>query len=183
MLRICARILSPLAAVAVFAACSSGTTTPSPQATAKMTTDPTDVSFISGAAMSSNGEIGDAKLAIATSANTDVISFAQLMIKDHTTENDALDPIGTAVGYPPPTDVGPPMAAVTAMLKTLTGTAFDAAYIDSEITGHENNLANNYAPELSMGLDVQVKGYAGTYQPQVESHLTLAKSIKAKYGF
>ncbi len=181
MLRTCARILSPLATVAVFAACSSGSTTLTPQPTNK--TNATDVSFISGAAMSSNGEIGDAKLAIATSANTDVITFAQLMIKDHTTENDALDPIGTALGDPPPTGVSPAMAAVTATLKTLTGTAFDAAYINSEITGHENNLHNNYVPELSLGYNTQVKGYAGTYQPQVESHLTLAESIKAKYGF
>ena len=165
------------------AACSNGggnsTLTPASQTSANAT----DAGFIIGAAMSSDSEIGDANLALSRSSNTDVLAFANLMIKDHTNENFTLDPIGDALGLPPPTTIGPMMVAVSNSLMPLTGTAFDAAYINSEITGHENNLNNNYVPELQTGLNVHVTGYASEFQPQVQSHLTTAQSIKAKYGF
>ena len=174
----------PVCLLAIAAsACSGGngdsTLTPASQ----NSKNATDTSFINGAAMSSNSEIGDANLALTRSTNPDVLSFANLMIKDHTTENDALDPIGTSLGQPPPTTIGPMMQAVSASLMPLSGAQFDAAYINSEITGHENNLNGNYVPELQTGLNVKVTGYAGTYQPQIQSHLSLAQSIKAKYGF
>ena len=133
--------------------------------------------------MSSNAEIGAANLALTRSSNSDVLSFANLMIDNHTKENQALAPIALDFDFPAPTGIGPTMQAVADMLAKLSGPAFDAAYIDSEITGHTNNLDNNYQPELKSGLNTKVLGYANTYQPQVSSHLALAQSIKTQYGF
>jgi putative membrane protein len=133
--------------------------------------------------MASNGEIADAKLALATSQNPDVIAFANKMITDHTGENTAMVPVAPKVGVTLPTGVSPAMQAVSNTLMTLSGTSFDAAYINSEIAGHQMNLTNNYAPELQLGINPVAVGYAKTYQPQVESHLALATSIKQKYGF
>ena len=175
-----ARVAICLSLIVPVTACSSGTPALSPQ---PVVADATDRAFVPGATMASNGEIGDAKIAVATSQNPDVVAFAQKMITDHTGENTAMTPVAATVSVPVPTGVTPAMQAITAQLMTLTGTTFDAAYINSEIAGHQMNLANNYAPELQLGVNPTVLGYAKTYQPQVQSHLALATSIKTKYNF
>ena len=165
------------------AACSSGNPSFTGGPSSRTAADATDRTFVPGAAHASNAEISDAQLALTISKNQSVLAFAQKMITDHTGENQALDPIGDMLGLPPPTNVLPAMQAIHNQLATLSGSAFDAAYINSEVLAHQNNLDNNYIPELQTGSSSAVVGYANTYDPQIQEHLSLAQNIKAQNGF
>jgi len=170
----------PFVALAFLATACGSSSTPN---LAKPALAATDSAFIMGAGQASNAEIAAANLALTRSTSADVLAFANLMITDHTAENSALAQVGTDVGEAAPTGVNATQAATAATLTPLGGAAFDKAYIDSEISGHAMNLQNNYAPELASGTNAEVKQYATTYQPQVQSHLTKADAIQARDGF
>ncbi len=174
-----ARTLAFVALAFLAAACGSN----SNPNLAKPALSATDSAFITGAGQASNAEIAAANLALTRSTNADVLAFANLMITDHTAENSALAQVGTDVGEASPTGVDATQAATAATLTPLSGPAFDKAYIDSEISGHTMNLQNNYTPELASGTNAEVKQYATTYQPQVQSHLMKADAIRAQDGF
>jgi putative membrane protein len=143
----------------------------------------TDSAFITGATQSSNAEIGAAKIALTKSQNADVIAFANEMVTQHTQEKVALEPIATVAGVVPPSNVNPTQAATAATLQATAEPAFDALYINSEIQGHTLNLNNNYKVEIASGTNPSVVGYAKQYEPQIEMHLQMAQTIKARYGY
>ena len=173
------RPLITIAMAALISGCSSSSPTPQPQATLSAV----DSAFILGAGQASNAEIAAAKLAEQKSQNPDVISFAQEMINDHTAENAALVPLAAATGTAAPTGVNAMQQATAQTLMGLAGTAFDAAYVNTEIAGHQMNLTNNYAPEISSGTNGGLVAYAKKYQPQVAMHLQMVQAIKAKDNF
>ena len=176
------RALGVLAMSAVLAGCSSNNT---PTASASTTLGPTDANFVTGAGQASNAEIAAATLAMTKSTNPDVLSFAKEMITDHTQQNNSLkaDTANDAPGAPAPGDVNAMQAAEAQKLMTLTGSAFDGEYVNSEITAHMNNYDNNYTPELASGGDATLVSYAKQFGPQVQMHLTMVQAIKTKDGF
>ena len=142
-----------------------------------------DSAFVTGATQSSNAEIGAAKIALAKSQNTDIIAFANEMITQHMQEKTALAPIAASVGLGLPTNVNPTQAATAAQLQATSEPAFDALYVNSEIAGHTLNIDNNYNPEIASGTTPSLVAYAKKYLPQVQMHLSMAQTIKTKYGF
>ena len=142
-----------------------------------------DSAFVTGATQSSNAEIGAAKIALTKSQNTDIIAFANEMITQHTQEKTALAPIATSVGLGLPTNVNPTQAATAAQLQATAEPAFDALYVNSEIQGHTLNIDNNYNSEIASGTTPSLVAYAKKCLPQVQMHLSMAQTIKTKYGF
>ena len=174
------RLFAPAFLIVVLSACNG-----SGGGTSSVQTAPPDQNFVTGATQASNAEIGAAKLAVAKSTNTDVVAFANEMINQHTQEEQALAPIAASANYrvPGPTSLNATQQQQAATLQAATEPAFDAIYINGEITGHQDNIANNYNPEIASGYNAQVVNYAKTYLPQVTMHLQMAQSIKAKYGY
>jgi putative membrane protein len=162
----------------LLAACGSSTT-PNLQSSVSSV----DSAFVTGATQASDAEIGAAKIALTKSQNTDVIAFANEMITQHTEEKTALAPIATSVGVGLPTGVNAMQAATAATLQATAEPAFDALYINSEIAGHTSNIDKNYSPEIASGTAAPLVAYAKKYLPQVQMHLSMAQTIKAKYGF
>ncbi|MBD5657775.1 MAG: DUF4142 domain-containing protein [Candidatus Eremiobacteraeota bacterium] len=174
-----------LGVFAAFTACGSNDN-PTYAAGPGPTTAPltqTDITFMTSATQYSNGEIAAGQLAVSKSQNADVLAFAREMVANHTTEKQALAPIATSLGVALPTTIAPAQQPAAALLMVLTGTAFDKEYIDSEVQGHTANLTQNYEPEVADGSSPPVVGYAKTYEPQIQMHLTMAQSIAQKYGF
>ena len=105
------------------------------------------------------------------------------MITQHTQEKTALAPIATSVGLGLPTNVNPTQAATAAQLQATAEPAFDALYVNSEIQGHTLNIDNNYNPEIASESTPSLVAYAKKYLPQIQMHLSMAQTIKTKYGF
>ena len=162
----------------LLSACGSSTT---PNLQSNVST--VDSAFVTGATQASNAEIGAAHIALTKSQNTDVIAFANEMITQHTQEKTALAPIANSVGVGVPTGVNATQAATAATLQATAEPAFDALYINSEITGHTSNIDQNFNPEIASGTNPPLVAYAKKYLPQVQMHLSMAQTIKTKYGF
>ena len=102
----------------------------------------TDANIAAIVVGANNIDISAGKIALAHSSNSEVKKFAQTMITDHTAVLNAAVKLVTRLGVTP---VNNDLVAVLskqsqeheAKLKTLSGAAFDKAYIDHEVAYHE----------------------------------------------
>lgn len=168
--------LGALGAVAVLATTATGAAQPAMSAT-KM--GGKDQAFVTKAAQGGMAEVKLAGVAIRTSKNPTVLTFAHRMVTDHTKNNDQLAGLAKAGGYTLPSGVGPQNAAVAAKLQPLSGAAFDRAYISAQVAGHQQMLAL-MKTEASRGKDPHMAAFAKSTAPVVEQHLALAQTDAAK---
>jgi putative membrane protein len=126
------------------------------------------------------------KLALEKSQNTDVRAFAQRMIGDHTSVNDQALALVKKLNVTPednPTSQSLTKEAETTRQKlaSLTGAAFDKAYIDNEVAFHKtvNNalsttlIPNAQNPELKSLLERGLK----VFQAHLEHAERLAQQL------
>lgn len=142
---------------------------------------PSPQEFVNRAAKSDAFEIAAAKLAAKNAASADVKAFAAEMIKAHT---DSTAKVKAAASAAQPAIT--PDATLTAeenedlvKLGRLTGAKFDEDYMDGQVDAHEKalSLMRSYA---SGGEVASLKAVAGEIAPVVESHLTMARDLKAR---
>jgi putative membrane protein len=134
--------------------------------------------FANAAAASDMFEIETSKLAADKSSAAKVKSFAQNMIKMHTTSTADLK---TAASAASPAITPDP--ALTAMqqqtldaLKTKSGAEFDTAYAKAQVNGHQMTL--DALKAYSMTGDVpSLKALAAKMVPVVTGHLNMAKGL------
>ena len=104
----------------------------------------------------------------------DVRTFADRMVKDHTTSNAELLSLADTPPPPPPAGRSPPPR-----LAAQTGPAFDRAYLAQSVTDHEVMVAL-FEQEASSGKDVRLKLWAEQKLPALREHLEMARSLLAK---
>jgi len=135
------------------------------------------------AASSDQFEIQSSQLALQASQNQAVRNFANLMIAHHQATTQNLTAAAASAGLPPP----PPtlMPQHQQMLDQLraagTGPAFDQAYKQAQIMGHQQalELHTNYAN----GGDVPaLKQAAASTAPIVQQHLATAQNLNTDMG-
>ena len=129
-------------------------------------------------------DIDAGKLAHATSTSADVKKFAQLMIDDHTGVNKAATELVTRLKVTP--EDNPTSQSLKsegeknlAELKTLKGMAFDKAYIDHEVTYHQqviDAIDKTLIPDAS---NAELKALLVKARPVFVSHLQHAKELQA----
>src|SRR5580693_265856 len=106
---------------------------------------PTDAQIASIVVTANQVDIDAGNLAKVTSTNTDVKSFAQLMVTDHTGVNKSAVDLATKLKVTPednPTSQSLKSGGEknVAALEKLKGAAFDKAYIDHEVVYHQQVL-------------------------------------------
>lgn len=137
-----------------------------------------DTTFIQAASKSNQAEIEMGNLAITKGTNDSVLMFAQMMITDHTTAQTKLrslvDSVQNTITLSDSLDAD--QVAMRNTLQSLSGAAFDSAYIAGQIAGHQKTLAA-FNAEIGSGQNAQVKTFATNNQPIIQSHLTMASQI------
>ncbi|MDX3911450.1 MAG: DUF4142 domain-containing protein [Sphingobium sp.] len=135
--------------------------------------------FANTAASSDTFEIETSRLAETNSGSTAVKNFAQAMIKAHTVSTEKLK---AAAGKANPAIT--PLPALTASqqqvvdgLKTKTGAAFDAAYKEAQVSGHQATLEALRAYS-AQGDVASLKTFATEMIPVVTGHLNMANGLK-----
>jgi uncharacterized protein (TIGR02271 family) len=130
------------------------------------------------------GEIAAGRMAETKASNADVKSFAREMVRAHS----ALDSkgpkiVGTsaAVNTAIRDSVVSANKAMSSQLESASGAAFDKAYVDGQVTGHQNALgflqqAQNQAQsaDLKKTIDAAI--------PDVQKHLDRARALQSKLG-
>jgi putative membrane protein len=128
-------------------------------------------------------DIDAGKLAVEQSASDKVKSFAQLMVTDHTGVNKAATELVTRLKVSP--QQNPTSQALQsggdknlAHLKTLTGAAFDKAYIDHEYAYHQQVLDALDKTLIPGATNAELKALLVKVRPAFVAHRDHAKSLQ-----
>lgn len=140
---------------------------------------PTGQEFADKAAKSDAFEIAAAKLAKTNAELADVKKFAATMIEAHTGSTAKIKAAAAKAMpaiKPDPTLTSDQQSKLDDLGK-LKGTDFDKAYVDGQISAHEDalSLMKSYADK---GDTPSLKTAAGEIAPKVQEHLDMAKKLK-----
>lgn len=136
-----------------------------------------DAAFMKKAAENGLAEVEASRSAASKATNTQVKSFAQQMVDDHTKTNDELKALATSKGVKLPTE---PTLAQRAKLKILQGSDganFDKRYAESfGVKAHEETVSL-FQKEAQKAKDADVKTWADKSLPALQHHLEMAKDL------
>jgi len=141
------------------------------------TVDVMGLNFIGSAAEAGHTEIRAAKIAVKVSTNPRVLSFAKMMIHDHTLAGEKLDNLKTRELISGPFASTEAHQEMVDTLGKLSGTDFDKAYINWMVWSHEK--AVSLFREGAENRDNAVQNYALQTLPTIKMHLDSAKNILA----
>jgi putative membrane protein len=134
--------------------------------------------FLAQASSGDQFEIQSSQLALQASQNVAVRNFANLLIADHTRMSQAMAGAAQSAGLPPPTPALLPaqQAALDQLRAAGAGPAFDLAFKNAQIAGHQQalGLMQNYAT----GGDVPaLRTVASEAIPTIQMHLQQAQLL------
>jgi putative membrane protein len=117
----------------------------------------------------------------------DVKAFARQMVTDHTAVNKSATDLAGKLHLTP--EDNPTAQALkkggddnVAHLKTLSGAAFDRAYVDHEVAYHEAVLKALDSTLIPNASNADLKALMVKVRPAFEAHLDHAKMLQAKLG-
>lgn len=140
-----------------------------------------DMTFAMKAAQGGMAEVKIGQLAVDKASDPDVKAFGQRMIDDHTKANDQLKTIAANQNITLPTDLNAKDQSEYQKLSQLSGPAFDKAYMKGMVKDHETDV-KEFQKEANGGKDPQLKEFASTTLPILQSHLQAAQTADAKVG-
>ena len=150
-------------------------------ATAAISMNSQDSTFVTKAGQAGMAEVALAALALEKSSNPHVVRFAKEMHADHSKANAQLMSILHAQGVTPPSGVGAKNAALMTELKAQSGSAFDSHYLKSQLPAHQGVLAL-FQAEAANGSDAKLIAFAKQTIPVIESHIAMDKRDIAALG-
>ena len=140
-----------------------------------------DAAFYMKAAQGGMAEVELGKLASDKGATEGVRDFGKRMVADHTKANEKLKAAAMKSGVKLPADTDAEHKAAKTKLQGLSGAAFDAAYVESQVKDHEMTIAL-LEKEISSGKDADAKAWATESLPVVKQHATMVKSMAGQHA-
>jgi putative membrane protein len=153
-------------------------------ATAASAEGPTDPQIAAIVVTANQVDIDAGKLAASKSHNKDVREFAKRMITDHTGVNKSAVELVSKLKVTPednPTSESLKSGGEENLknLRSLTGAAFDKAYIDHEVAYHEQVLNAVDKALIPNAKNAELKALLVQVRPAFVAHLEHAKRIQA----
>ncbi len=142
---------------------------------------PQDQKFLKEAAAGGMEEVKLGQLAVQKAANTDVKSFGQRMVDDHSKANDRLKQLAAQKGVALSSALPPDMKNDIDRLTKLSGAAFDKMYMSMMVKDHKKDVSE-FEKETSKADDANVKSFAQQTLPTLREHLQMAESVASKVG-
>ncbi len=140
-----------------------------------------DKTFLKDAAGDNLGEIKQAELALKTTKNPQIRTFAQKMITDHHALYEGEKPVAAKAGVTLPTSASASADAQYLKLKVLTGDTFDKAYVKGAVSDHHDDTTKakeehdtTQNPEMK-----KLSTHAGTV---METHTKMIDSLAGTMG-
>jgi putative membrane protein len=135
-----------------------------------------DKMFVRKALQGGMAEVQLGQLTLQKSNNDQVKQFAQRMIDDHTKLGEQMKPVAQQLGVSEPNGISKKDRATMAKLQTLSGPAYDEAYIKDMIKDHKQDLSD-FQTEASSGQDPTVKDAANQGSKVIAQHLQMIQQI------
>ncbi|MCU1312880.1 MAG: putative exported protein [Acidobacteriaceae bacterium] len=152
-----------------------------PGASASLGGPDADKAFVKKALGGSMAEVEMGKLALQKSNNEQVKQFAQKMVDDHGKMIDQMKPAADAMGVKVPTQ--PPAGEMKKMekMKSLSGDAFDQAYIKDMVADHKKD-DKEFKQEAQYTKNPQLKELVTQSDQTIEEHLHMAEQLAQSSG-
>lgn len=159
---------------------SAGSATMLPESTvaADAATSIDSSQFLTSAYQDGLAEVQLSQVALQNAANGRVKTFAQRMIEQHTAANNEMIQLAQRKNIALPTDLTATQKADLNSLSSLTGDAFDRAYMQWNLAAHENDVAA-FKQQATQGTDADTRALANLTLPILKTHLALAKDISS----
>ncbi len=167
------------------AALRAGAAMAAPAAHARHAAAPLTDANIAAIVLAANTiDIDNGKVAEATSSDSSVKAFAQMMIHDHTSVNDKAKALAGSLKLTPKQNAASrslvkSMTAKRAALARLKGGAFDKQYLDNEIAYHQAVIDMMNTQLIPSAKNAQLKDLLTSVGPAFQSHLDAAKAARA----
>jgi len=132
--------------------------------------------FVQKAASAGMFEVESSEAALPAAKNSEVKSFAQKMIDDHTMANKKLMNIATQQNLTVPEEMAPKHKEMVDQVTAAAGGNVDAVYMENQVKGHEEavQLLETYTKE---GDNQALVGWATEALPVVKAHFEMAKPL------
>ncbi|HEY0844952.1 MAG TPA: DUF4142 domain-containing protein [Noviherbaspirillum sp.] len=134
--------------------------------------------FLFNAYQDGQGEIQLSQIALQKSTNGRIKTFAQRMIDHHTALNDEILRMAQSKNITLPNDLSPEQKAEADSLSALPADQFDRAYMQTNVTVHETDVAA-FRQQAEQGSDADVKALADRALPILKIHLAAAIDIQS----
>jgi putative membrane protein len=147
--------------------------------TAKTAASSADTAFVMKAASGGMAEVELGKMAQEKGSSQAVKDFGKKMVDDHTKANDQLKQVASQKNITVPGDMMPKDKATVAKMSSLSGAAFDKAYVKDMVEDHKKDVAA-FQKEANSGKDSDIKGFASQTLPTLQEHLKMIQDIASK---
>ncbi len=148
---------------------------------------PNDAQIASIVVTANQVDIDAGKLAASKSKDADVVAFGKLMVTDHTAVNKAAADLVKRLNVKP--EDNPTSQSLKqegdknlASLRMLSGAAFDRAYVDHEVTYHQQVLDAIDKTLIPNAKNADLKALLEKTRPAIAAHLEHAKQLQASLG-
>ena len=146
---------------------------------ATITTDAATTSFLVDAADHGMAEVELGRLAQDKGKNENVKSFAGMMVRDHSGVNDQVKSFAKRRNVTLPDSVSNSHKDKKNDLMKKEGAAFDKAYMDAMVKGHQD-VVDLFEKAANNSTDDEVKTFINNILPSIKTHLDSAKSIRKR---
>jgi putative membrane protein len=124
-------------------------------------------------------EVEAARLVEARASAPGIKQFAQRMIQDHGRANEELADLARQAGVTTPAQPDPEQRAMHDQLKSLSGRAFDVAYLRGQLVDHQKTM-QLLLWEIGQGQHAGLQRYASGTLPAVMEHLDSVQALLAE---
>jgi putative membrane protein len=122
-------------------------------------------------------EVAGGKLALAKGTSPKVKALGARLVRDHSKSLVESITLAKQLGVRVPPSATPSMQWELQQLKTLSGAAFDRAYVSLEVLDHEQDVEET-ATEVLKGSSPRVRAAAKHELPMLNMHLRLSKAAR-----
>jgi putative membrane protein len=162
----------------------TGSMSATAQSTTPSTAPLTDAGIMAMLTAANQGEIAAGKLAESKATNASVRSFAHDMVTAHTEMLNSGEALAKKLNITPDSAAAASMRAsndstATALNAAAKGAAFDSAYVNAQVSGHEAVLDLIKRAE-SAAQNADLKTALKTDETKVQSHLDRIRNIQGK---
>jgi putative membrane protein len=148
---------------------------------------PTDAQIAAIVVTANQVDIDAGKLAETQGSNAAIKAFGKQMVTDHTGVNKQASDLVTKLGVKPEENATSKSLkaggdANVKKLKGLTGAAFDKAYIENEVTYHQQVLDALDKTLIPNAQNAELKALLTKVSPAFVAHMEHAKKVQASLG-
>jgi putative membrane protein len=141
----------------------------------------TDADFAKEAAQGGMAEVKLGQLAEDKGTSDQVKAFGKRMVDDHSKAGDNLKAAATQSSITLPDGISAKDQALYDRLSKLSGTEFDQAYAKAMLHDHMHDIAA-FRSESNNGKDANLKQFASTTLPTLQSHMKDARAMATAVG-